>query len=182
MHNGEKQTGATTFFLRHEIDTGSIIDQIVEPIYDEDTVGDLYGRLMLKGSDLVLKTAKKIEEGTLEAVEQIDSDTLKSAPKINKETCRIDWAKESEVVRNFVRGLSPYPAAWTIWNNKIFKIYQVEKSEFILDHLEPGEYQCDQKNKLTIKTLDGAVDVLQIQMEGKKRMHIDDLLRGYKFE
>lgn len=180
--NGEKETGATTFFLKHEIDTGSIIDQIIEPIHDEDSVGDLYARLMVNGASLVLNTVRKIEVGDVDTKEQLDSVELKVAPKIHKETCKIDWDKTSEIIRNFVRGLSPYPAAWTLWNDKSFKIFKVADSELSIDGLKPGDYDCDQKKRLTVKTSDGALDVLEIQMEGKKRMKTEELLRGYKFE
>src|SRR6478736_2822685 len=123
--NGEKETGATTFFLKHEIDTGSIIYQEKETIKKDDTVGDLYERLMHKGAGLVLKTVKAIEEGKYPSVPQTAAE-IKHAPKIFKETCEINWHQASESVRNFVRGLSPYPAAWTILNEKVFKIFRVE--------------------------------------------------------
>src|SRR3990170_4019326 len=107
--NGEKETGATTFFLKHEIDTGSIIFQEKEPIFEEDTVGTLYERLMKKGAELVLKTVQAIEVNNYPSVPQTESNEIKHAPKIFKETCEISWNRTSEEIRNFVRGLNPYP-------------------------------------------------------------------------
>ncbi|HEY8938012.1 MAG TPA: methionyl-tRNA formyltransferase, partial [Cyclobacteriaceae bacterium] len=109
--NGEKETGATTFFLKHEIDTGSIIYQFKEPIHENDNVGTLYERLMKNGAQLVLKTVKAIEAGTYPSVPQPHDVEIKHAPKIFKETCQINWNQSAEQIRNFVRGLSPYPAA-----------------------------------------------------------------------
>jgi methionyl-tRNA formyltransferase len=175
--NGEKETGATTFFLKHEIDTGSIIYQHREPITDSDTVGSLYERLMNNGAQLVLKTVKAIEAGSYPSVPQPESVEIKHAPKIFKETCEIQWNKTSEQVRNFVRGLSPYPAAWSILNGKTFKIYSVS----IANHGEDknaGEISTDNKNYLYVKTLDGWVSIDEFQPEGKKRMAVQEYFRG----
>ncbi|PIB34852.1 methionyl-tRNA formyltransferase [Reichenbachiella sp. 5M10] len=181
--NGEKETGATTFFLQHEIDTGNVIDQIHEPIHTDDNVGDVYERLMNHGAELVLHTVRKIEAGTIETQPQAESGTLNSAPKIHKETCRINWDQPAESVRNFVRGLSPYPAAWTLWNEKVFKIYKTTHAENREgEALKVGGYLTDGKTYFSVKTQEGFLDVLEIQMEGKKRMGITDLLRGYKFD
>ena len=125
--NGEIETGVTTFFLKHVIDTGSIIFQEKEAIVDKDDVGNLYERLMKKGAALVLKTVKAIERNEYQLYEQIEHDGLKFAPKIFKETCEIDWAKNAVDIHNFVRGLSPYPAAWTVLNGKKFKIFKTDK-------------------------------------------------------
>src|SRR5687767_4304162 len=122
--NGEKETGLTTFFLKHEIDTGSIIFQEKEPIHNDDNVGTLYERLMIKGAQLVLKTTQAIASGNYPAIPQQQEDEIKHAPKIFKETCEINWNQPNERVRNFVRGLSPYPAAWTRLQDKVFKIYK----------------------------------------------------------
>jgi methionyl-tRNA formyltransferase len=175
--NGEKETGATTFFLKHEIDTGSIIYQHKEPIMDSDTVGTLYERLMNNGAQLVLKTVKAIEAGNYPSVPQPEGVEIKHAPKIFKETCEIQWNKTSEQVRNFVRGLSPYPAAWSILNGKTFKIYSVS----IVNHGEDknaGEISTDNKNYLYVKTLDGWVSIDEFQPEGKKRMAVQEYFRG----
>ncbi|RJE75274.1 methionyl-tRNA formyltransferase [Reichenbachiella sp. MSK19-1] len=181
--NGETETGATTFFLQHEIDTGHIIDQIHEPIHTDDNVGDVYGRLMNNGAQLVLDTVKKIDADTVVTKPQEDSSELKSAPKIHKETCQINWSQSAESVRNFIRGLSPYPAAWTMWNDKVFKIYKtVHAEEREHGDVEVGAYITDGKKYLSVKTQDGFLDIVELQMEGKKRMETADLLRGYKFE
>jgi methionyl-tRNA formyltransferase len=175
--NGEKETGATTFFLKHEIDTGSIIYQHREPITDSDTVGTLYERLMNNGAQLVLKTVKAIEAGDYPSVPQPEGVEIKHAPKIFKETCEVQWNKTSEQVRNFVRGLSPYPAAWSILNGKTFKIYSVS----VVNHGEDenaGEISTDNKNYLYVKTLDGWVSIDEFQPEGKKRMAVQEYFRG----
>lgn len=175
--NGEKETGATTFFLKHEIDTGSIIYQHKEPIHDDDTVGTLYERLMNNGAQLVLKTVKAIEAGDYPSVPQPEGIEIKHAPKIFKETCEIHWNKTSEQVRNFVRGLSPYPAAWTTINGKTFKIYSVSA----IDHPEEknaGEFSTDNKTYLYTKTADGWISIDEFQPEGKKRMAVQEYFRG----
>jgi methionyl-tRNA formyltransferase len=177
--NGEKETGATTFFLKHEIDTGSIIYQHREAITDSDTVGTLYERLMNNGAQLVLKTVKAIEAGDYPSVPQPEGGEIKHAPKIFKETCEILWDKTSEQVRNFVRGLSPYPAAWSMLNGKTFKIYSVS----LVNHGEnknAGEISTDNKNYLYVKTLDGWVSIDEFQPEGKKRMAVQEYFRGNK--
>ncbi|HKZ37515.1 MAG TPA: methionyl-tRNA formyltransferase, partial [Chryseolinea sp.] len=174
--NGEKETGATTFFLKHEIDTGSIIFQEKEPILEEDTVGTLYERLMKKGAELVLKTVQAIEENNYPSVPQTESNEIKHAPKIFKETCQIDWNRTSEGVRNFVRGLSPHPGAWTILGGKTYKVFKVsvqssDHSKWSDDSPDsPGKFSTDNKNYLRVKTADGWVELDEFQLEGKKRM------------
>ncbi|OEK03816.1 methionyl-tRNA formyltransferase [Roseivirga sp. 4D4] len=176
--NGEKETGVTTFFLKHEIDTGNIIFQDREPIEEDDTVGDLYGRLMEKGAKLVLKTVRAIESGDYPQEPQDTSQEIKHAPKIFKETCEIDWTKSSEEVYNFIRGLSPYPAAWTHLNGKKFKIFGAKKLDFTSVGEEPGDYETDNKSYLHIQTGGNAIAITQLQMEGKKRMDIKSFLLG----
>lgn len=174
--NGEKETGCTTFFLQHEIDTGDIILQHKEEIKPSDNVGSLYERLMNKGSELVLETVKQIEANNINQTPQNDAQELKSAPKIFRETCKIDWTKTSEEIHNLVRGLSPYPVAWTELQGKTCKIYASK----------PNYSECKQsvesdgKTYLRFKTSDGALDVLELQLEGKKRMKVDEFLRGFK--
>jgi methionyl-tRNA formyltransferase len=176
--NDEKETGVTTFFLKHEIDTGSIIFQEREPIHDDDNVGMLYERLMKKGSELVLKTVKAIETGDYPSTPQ--SGETKHAPKIFKETCEIKWDQTGEQVRNFVRGLSPYPAAWTTINGKSFKIYAVSLATNKKENQTPGAFETDNKNYLYFKTSDGWISVDELQPEGKKRMSIQEFFRGNK--
>src|SRR6478735_1933422 len=127
--NGEKETGVTTFFLKHEIDTGSIIFQEKEPIHDSDDVGLLYDRLMIRGAQLVLKTVRSIETGNYPSVPQPEHVEIKHAPKIFKETCQINWNQSSTKIINFVRGLSPYPAAWAVLNEKTYKVFKAKHSE-----------------------------------------------------
>lgn len=180
--NGETETGVTTFFLKHEIDTGSVIMQEKETITKEDTVGDVYERLMVKGAALVLKTVQAIDADAVSLSPQIESPDLKSAPKIHKETCEIDWSQDSEIIRNFIRGLSPYPAAWTTLGEKKFKIYKTKLSEHSANDKSVGDFITDNKTHLSVKTADGYLDLLELQMEGKKRMMVEDLLRGFKFD
>ena len=176
--NGEKETGVTTFFLKHKIDTGNIIFQEKEPIEEDDNVGDLYTRLMVRGSKLVLKTVQAIQEGDYPQDPQDESGEIKHAPKIFKETCEIDWSKSSEEVYNFIRGLSPYPAAWTMINGTQFKIYKAEKLELTSAGDKPGDYVTDNKSYLHIQTGGSALSIKELQMQGKKRMNIEDFLRG----
>lgn len=180
--NGEKETGITTFFLKHEIDTGSIIFQEKEPITPEDNVGTLYERLMQKGSKLVLKTIEAVAAGQINPTVQDESMFKHHAPKIFKETCEIDWNKSSLEIHNLVRGLSPYPAAWTTLEGKNCKIYKTQIEEKQNDKLKPGEFETDGKSHLTFKTGSGKISVLELQLEGKKRMAITDFLRGYQFK
>lgn len=179
--NGEKETGVTTFFLRHDIDTGSVIFQEKETIREDDNAGTLYERLMKKGAALVLKTVQAIQSGKYPTIPQGESTDIKHAPKIFKETCEIRWDRTSEHVRNFVRGLSPYPGAWTTIGGKPFKIFNttvIEKNEIAK---QLGEFISDNKNYLYFKTKDGWISVEEMQPEGKKRMTIQEFFRGNKF-
>jgi len=176
--NGEKETGVTTFFLKHEIDTGNIIFQDREPIEEDDTVGDLYGRLMEKGAKLVLKTVRAIASGDYPQAPQDTNQEIKHAPKIFKETCEIDWKQSSEEIYNFIRGLSPYPAAWTTLQGKKFKIFGAQKLDFAKAGNSPGDFETDNKSYLHIQTGGNAIAITQLQMEGKKRMDIKSFLLG----
>lgn len=178
--NGEKETGVTTFFLKHEIDTGNVIFQEKEPIEEDDTVGTLYERLMDKGAKLVLKTVKAIAKGDYPQLPQNEEQEIKHAPKIFKETCEIDWNQPSEAVYNFIRGLSPYPAAWTTLAGKNFKIYGASKTSFQSAGEKPGDFDTDNKTYLHIQTAGSPLAITKLQMEGKKRMDIEAFLRGTK--
>jgi methionyl-tRNA formyltransferase len=178
--NGEKETGVTTFFLRHDIDTGSIILQEKETIQEDDNAGTLYERLMHKGSVLVLKTVQAIQSANYAASPQPADIQIKHAPKIFKETCEINWNQPAKQVRDFVRGLSPYPAAWTIISGKHFKIYRASEVERGDAFKNAGEFVTDNKNYLYFKTSDGWVSIDELQPEGKKRMTIQDFLKGNK--
>ncbi len=179
--NGEKETGVTTFFLKHEIDTGSIIFQEREPIHENDNAGTLYERLMTKGGQLVLKTVKAIAAGDYPSLPQPESGEIKHAPKIFKETCEINWNKSSESIRNFVRGLTPYPAAWTILNEKTFKIYGVSAVDFKSESSD-DPIITDNKDYLYIKTSNGWISIDELQPEGKRRMNIQEFFRGNKIQ
>ncbi len=175
--NGETETGATTFFLRHEIDTGSIIMQQKEPIYEEDTVGTLYVRLMMMGAQLVLKTVRAIENESFKVSPQKDDQPLKEAPKIFKETCRISWNQPSAQVHNFIRGLSPRPCAWTTIDHKTLKVFSAKASE---SNLKIGKVKSDGKTFLRFGCSSGSINILELQLEGKKRMPTAEFLKGYK--
>ncbi len=182
--NGEKETGVTTFFLKHEIDTGSIIFQEKEIIKADDDVGTVYERLMHTGASLVLKTVQAIEQGDYPSLPQTTSAEIKHAPKIFKETCQINWNQASEQVRNFVRGLSPYPAAWTLLNGKVFKVFKVHSElstvNSELSSVECGQLSTDNKTYLHIKTAEGWIAIDEFQPEGKKRMNVQEFFRGNK--
>jgi len=178
--NGEQVTGVTTFFLQHEIDTGHIIFQEEEPILPEDNVGTLYGRLMERGSKLVLKTIEAIAEGSVKTTPQDEFRAKNPAPKLYKEMGQIDWSMPAEKIHNLVRGLSPYPAAWTTINAKTCKIYTTRPLKTDLSGLKAGDYQTDGKTTLHFQTGEGALADLELQMEGKKRMDVVEFLRGNK--
>ena len=177
--NGEKETGLTTFFLKHEIDTGHIIFQEKEPIHDTDTVGTLYERLMAKGAQLVLKTVQAIAEGEVSTRPQVESEA-KHAPKIFRETCEINWDQPAVKIHNLVRGLSPYPAAFTHIEGQTVKIYATELSELPCQKDKIGQWETDGKSYLRMHTQDKQLAIKELQMEGKKRMPIGDFLRGHK--
>lgn len=180
--NGEKETGITTFFLEHDIDTGNIIFQETEPIHHDDNIGTLYERLMNKGADLVLKTVRGIEANDYPQIPQQHLEAATHAPKIFKETCEINWDQSSEAVYNFVRGLSPYPAAWTKLNGKMCKVFRVSvanNQESIVDSSELI-FTTDNKKYLHFKTADGWIAIEELQLEGKKRMGIEEFLRGVR--
>ncbi len=183
--NGDKMSGVTTFLLNHEIDKGAIIGQIKVDIAPEDNVGSLYEKLMTIGTGLVLESVEKIAAGKIEPIEQgdIDETTLRPAPKIFKEDCRIDWSWSGERIVNFVRGLSPYPAAWcdlikgeTKTSAKIFEVAFEPSSS----SAKIGTIECDDKNRLAVKCSDGFIVVKSLQIAGKKRLKTKELLLGLK--
>lgn len=186
--NGETETGVTTFLLSHEIDTGQIIFQEKVSIAETDTVGDLHDRMMEIGSKLVLKTVDALAEGNIQPIDQeklIDQpDKIKQAPKIFKDDCRVDWTRDTESVRNMIRGLSPYPAAWTelIHSGKdetlSAKIYSAIRDNSSMP-AAPGTLVTDGKKFLKIACTDGWLSIGEIQLSGKKRMKTDELLRGF---
>lgn len=184
--NGETETGITTFFLKHEIDTGEIIDQVRIPIADTDDVGVVYDKLMRLGGDLVLKTVDAILDGNVKTVPQESvplSGELHPAPKIFKETCRIDWTQGTKRIYDFIRGLSPYPGAWTEFHvgETVSTLKLFETQKIFADHaLEPGAFVTDGKSYLHIATSDGYLNVLSLLLAGKRRMGIADFMKGYR--
>jgi methionyl-tRNA formyltransferase len=180
--NGEKETGVTSFFLKHEIDTGDLIFQDRLPILEEDDFGSMYEKLKYKGAELAVLTVQAIERGEVQPQPQQTSSETKHAPKVFKETCEINWNLPARQVRDFIRGLSPYPAAWTRFDGKTFKIFKTEVLENTAYTLAPGQIKTDNKTYLHVQTAEGVLSILDLQMEGKKRMPVQDLLRGYTFK
>ena len=176
--NGEKETGVTTFFIRHEIDTGNIIFQEKVPIDPDDTAGTLHDKLKTAGAELVLKTVRAIASGDYPVQPQSPTRDLKIAPRIHKETCEINWNSSSRAIVNFVRGLSPYPAAWTTFNGRHFKILKAVEIQRDADSRQPGEWDTDNKTYLHIRTADGWVAILELQAEGKRAMMTKEYFAG----
>lgn len=179
--NGETETGITTFFLQHEIDTGNIIMQEKITIAPDDNAGIVHDKLMMLGADLVLQTVNQIESGNVASIPQPEGE-LKPAPKIFKDTCRINFNTTAETVRNLVRGLAPYPAAWieladAEGNTTNMKIYEVSKELCTPSH-PAGTLICDGKKILKVAVQDGYIHLDQVQLAGKKRMPAADLMRG----
>ncbi|RHJ95186.1 methionyl-tRNA formyltransferase [Parabacteroides bouchesdurhonensis] len=186
--NGDTETGVTTFFLTHEIDTGKIILQKHLHISDMDDVGKVHDSLMRIGAGLVTETVDLLLDGKTDAVPQDefykDLSELCPAPKIFKETCRINWNQPVKKIYDFIRGLSPYPAAWTDFvsedgNRSVLKIYQTEK-RLVAHDLPVGSISTDKKSFIEIAVQDGFVRLLSIQLAGKKRMNVVDFLNGFK--
>ena len=183
--NGDKETGVTTFFLKHEIDTGDVIFRDVVAIDESDNAGTLHDKLMLQGGETVLRTVEAIVGGTVEAVAQDEMyvGELRPAPKIFRETCRIDWSGGVDGVYDFVRGMSPYPAAWCELVNEngeavALKVYAVTK-EYALHDRATGTLLTDCKTYIKIAVDGGYVLLDEVQLAGKKRMPVADLLRGF---
>ncbi len=176
--NGESETGVTTFFIEKEIDTGNIIFQDKEIISKDDDAGTLYNRLMERGAQLVLKTVKAVADGNVEAKPQKLPDHVSAAPKIHRETCEISWNQPAENVYNFIRGMSPYPAAWTTIGDSTCKILKstIEKNKG--ETKLPGQYWVEENKDLYFKTIDGVIKILELQMQGKKKMETSAFLRG----
>lgn len=177
--NGEKESGVTTFFLTHEIDTGDIILSDRTPIGDDETAGELHDKLMVIGANLLVKTVTAIAEGNVSEQPQPKSDELKHAPKIFKEDCKIDWNNSTIKIHNLIRGLSPYPTAFTLLNDKTLKIFKAEPED-TEPAIAAGGFLTDNKTYLKFATKDGFIKLLDIQFEGKKRMLIADFLRGMR--
>jgi methionyl-tRNA formyltransferase len=180
--NGEEESGVTTFFLKHEIDTGDILFTEKITLTGHETAGELHDRLMYKGAGLLLKTVKAVESGRYTENPQhqlAEGVELKHAPKIFKEDCNVDWNQSAEKIYNLIRGLSPYPTAFTILNDKILKVFGAE-FELTETGEEPGEFLSDNRTFLKVAATDGFVILTDIQMEGKKRMGVAEFLRGVR--
>ena len=185
--NGDTETGITTFFLKHEIDTGEVIQQVRVPIADTDNVEVVHDKLMMLGGELVLETVDAILNGTVKPIPQEEMAVvgeLRPAPKIFKDTCRIDWNQPVKKVYDFIRGLSPYPAAWSelvASENEavVVKIFETEKM-YESHQLSAGTVVTDGKKYIKVAVPDGFVSILSLQLPGKKRLKTDELLRGYR--
>ena len=182
--NGESRTGVTTFLLNHEIDKGAILGQIEVPILPEDNVGTLYDRLMTLGSGLVVETVERIASGEVVGLPQPQEENFKPAPKIFKQNCRIDWQWDGERIVNFIRGLSPYPAAWTSFmrGGEEINTAKIFEATFIKGANEEncGVINTDNRKYLRIRCANGWIDVRSLQLSGKKRMGIQELLLGFR--
>ncbi|WP_246269304.1 methionyl-tRNA formyltransferase [Chitinophaga oryzae] len=180
--NGETVSGVTTFKLQHEIDTGDILLADKVTIREDETAGELHDELMHTGARLLLKTVQAIAAGNAQETPQanIPAADIKHAPKIFKETCQIYWNEPLDKIYNLVRGLSPYPAAWTTLQGKSIKIYRAHK-EPGKPSIAPGEFDTDQKTYVRMAAPDGYLYLDEVQLEGKKRMDIEAFLRGYRF-
>jgi methionyl-tRNA formyltransferase len=187
--NGEKETGVTTFKLQHEIDTGNILLQESFPIGEDETAGEVHDKMKEIGARLLVKTVEGLAKGTLTEMPQkaegrgqkAEINTpLKHAPKIFTETCKIDWNHSVIAIYNLIRGLSPYPAAFTYLNDKMLKIYKAKK-ELHNAPKSAGSFETDHKTYLKFAGSDGYIYVTELQLEGKKKMGIEEFLRGYRF-
>ena len=181
--NGEKETGVTTFKLQHEIDTGNILLQQSFPIAYDENAGSVHDKMKEIGAALLVRTVQEIAEGLLigqpqHSTPNTQHNDLKHAPKIFTETCEIDWTKSTTDIYNLIRGLSPYPTAFTFLNEKKLKIY---KAEAVTGTQAAGTFQTDNKTYLRFSAGDGYISILELQMEGKKKMLVEGFLRGYRF-
>lgn len=178
--NGEKKTGVTTFFIDEKIDTGAVILQKETDILPDEDAGSLHDRLLILGAEAVLETLDRIAEGNLDSTLQTNAGDLKVAYKIHRDTCKINWERPLDEIYNFIRGLSPYPAAWSILKNgeeeTIFKIYTTSK-ERIPHNLAYGTLVFDKK-EMKVAVKNGFLNLLEVQLQGKRKMNISDLLNG----
>ncbi len=179
--NGEKETGVTTFKLQHEIDTGNILLQAKTSIGENETAGELHDKLKNLSADLLVNTVKGLEDGTLKETPQLtiadNQLIINHAPKIFTETCKINWSTSIDKIHDLIRGLSPYPGAFTYVDDKILKIF-LSENEYVSHALPPGEFETDGKTFLKFAAVDGFIHATELQLEGKKRMKVDEFLRG----
>ena len=185
--NGDKETGVTSFFLQHEIDTGNVIIQEKIAISPDDNAGTIHDKLMNMGAQHVIKTVDMICAGNVTSIPQTEMNVgeLKLAPKIFKETCRMNFAQSAEQLHNFVRGLSPYPGAWceiSFNNEEVRQVVKIFRTEPIIEshNYTAGKVFIDKKNFIRISTIDGYLNVLELQLAGKKRMDVKSVLNGMR--
>ncbi len=182
--NGETKTGVTTFLLQHEIDTGNVLFSDEVEITESDDAGSVHDKLMNLGASLIVRTVEAIKNGNIHPIPQdelIDASAIKHAPKIFKEDCLINWDQSTETIYNFIRGLSPYPTAYTHLDQKVLKVFKTKKEVTAHNHVT-GKFFSDGKTFIKVTTKDGFIHLNEIQLEGKKRMSVADFLRGYKSE
>lgn len=182
--NGDKESGVTTFFLTHEIDTGNIIMQRTVTIGDNDCAGTLHDNLMYVGAEMVCETVDAIAEGNIEPKEQPMNIELKAAPKIFKNDCKIDWSESAEKIRNKIRGLSPYPAAWgalDMENNEEPLAVKIFSADIVSGNGNAGSIKTDGKRFIEVACGEGALRITSLQLPGKKRLTVEELLRGFSF-
>ena len=186
--NGEKETGVTTFKLQHEIDTGNILLSEKIPIGEDETAGELHDRMKEIGAGLVLKTIQGLSENSLFETPQSalpngnEQTKLKTAPKLFTETCKINWEKPVDEIYDLIRGLSPYPGAFTTLRDKTLKIIKAEKIEGLHSSILAGNFETDKESFLRFACTNGYISIKELQLEGKKKMRIEDFLRGYRFD
>ena len=177
--NGEKETGVSTFKLQHDIDTGDILLQEKMPIGPNETAGELHDRMKIVGTHLLVKTLQEIANGTLKAnPQQLNAET-KHAPKLFKADCEIDWNNTAEQIHNQIRGLSPYPTAFTFLGDKTLKIFNAEL-ELDKPEIPAGTFSTDHKSYLKFAATNGYLSLKEVQLEGKRKMGIDEFLRGVR--
>lgn len=177
--NGEKETGVTTFFIEESVDTGNIILQARVPIGENETAGELHDKLAEIGAEIVLHTVRLIEMGKVQPKPQ-DNSMATPAPKIFKENCRIDWNKSATDIHNLVRGLSPSPGAFTYYDDKVLKIYRTLPHNQ-QSNQEPGTIVMAEK-KLIVATISGDIEILELQLEGKRKLTAEEFLRGSRIQ
>ncbi|MFA6262199.1 MAG: methionyl-tRNA formyltransferase [Bacteroidia bacterium] len=177
---GEKETGVTTFFLKHAIDTGDMLLQERCPVSSEMNAGDLHDKLSQIGAKLVVKSLRLVESGNYAPIPQPVSPVLKHAPKLYKNDCKIDWNQDAESILNLIRGLAPFPGAFTILDQKILKIFKAKLHTACMEIANPGSHKVIKPDKLLFRCKNEWIEVLDIQLENKKRMHIFEFLKGFR--
>ena len=176
--NGDKETGVTSFKLKHEIDTGSLLLQQKIPIYNFDNAGDLHDRMKWIAADTVLESVKIIESGQINLIPQ-DNSKVSHAPKLTSNNTQINFQDKAENIINLVRGLAPYPGAWMELDGKITKIFECHQPKEN-SQLEPGKLKTDGQHYIHIGCKDGCISIQHLQMSGKKAMKVANFLNGYK--